>query len=84
MLLTNYESLTMAAQFSDVTLPEKHQVELLVPLADGHYNCTVKQMFDPEREESAGHGETDFIIEVQKASAPLPAWQSIPWSSVDG
>src|SRR5215216_3964121 len=25
LLLTNYESLTMAAQFKDVTLPEKHQ-----------------------------------------------------------
>src|SRR5436853_582867 len=24
LLLTNYESLTMAAQFKDVTLPEKH------------------------------------------------------------
>src|SRR5262245_26301358 len=35
LLLTNYESLTMAAQFKDVTLPEKHQDDLLVWLADG-------------------------------------------------
>src|SRR5436305_268165 len=30
VLLTNYESLTMAAQFKDIRLPEEHQANFLV------------------------------------------------------
>jgi hypothetical protein len=84
LLLTNYESLTMAAQFSDVTLPEKHQEHLLIRLPDGSYNCRVIQMFDPDGEENAGEGEPDFVLEiVKKAGKPVP-WEAIPWFDVDG
>jgi hypothetical protein len=84
LLLTNYESLTMAAQFKDVTLPEKHQEDLLVSLPDGDYTCRIIQMFDPEQQESAGDDSPDFVIEIQKATGKVAAWESIPWFKVDG
>ena len=85
LLVTNYESLTMAAQFKDVTLPEKHQRDLLVSLPDGDYTCRIIQMFDPEQEETAGDDSPDFVIEVQKAATrKVAAWESIPWFKVDG
>jgi hypothetical protein len=84
LLLTNYDSLTMAAQFKDVTLPEKHQEDLLVSLPDGDYTCRVIQMFDPEQVEAAGNGEPDFVVEVQKAAGKTATWKSIPWFKLDG
>jgi hypothetical protein len=79
LLLTNYESLTMAAQFKDVTLPERHQQDLVVSLPDGNYTCRIIQMFDPKLVESAGDGTPDFVVEVQKATGQPASWESIPW-----
>jgi hypothetical protein len=84
LLLTNYESLTMAAQFKDVTLPEKHHEDLLLSLPDGDYTCRIIQMFDPEQEETAGDDNPDFVVEVLTAAGKLAAWESIPWFKVDG
>lgn len=84
LLLTNYESLTMAAQFEDVTLPEKHQEDLLVSLPDGQYTCRIIQMFDPKQEESAGDDKPDFVVEVLKATLKPATWESIPWFKIDG
>jgi hypothetical protein len=84
LLLTNYESLTMAAQFNDVTLPEKHQADLLVSLPDGEYKCRIIQMFDPEREETARDDKPDFIIELEKTNQNLGVWKSIPWFEIGG
>jgi hypothetical protein len=84
LLLTNYESLTMAAQFKDVTLPEKHQQDLLVPLPDGDYTCRIIQMFDPEQEENAGEDKPDFVVEVLKAAGKVATWENTPWFKVDG
>jgi hypothetical protein len=79
LLLTNYESLTMAAQFKDVKLPEKHQKDLVVSIPDGNYSCRIVQMFDPDREASAGDDKPNFVIDVVKASSKIAAWESIPW-----
>ncbi|MBX3398197.1 MAG: hypothetical protein KF873_05615 [Gemmataceae bacterium] len=84
MLVTNYESLTMAAQFKDVTLPEKHQEDLLVSLPDGEYTCRIIQMFDPEQDEIAGDEQPDFVVEILKATGKPAPWESIPWFKVDG
>ncbi|MEZ6142185.1 MAG: hypothetical protein R3B84_16615 [Zavarzinella sp.] len=84
LLLTNFESLTMAAQFKDVSLPEKHQEDLLVSLPDGGYICRIIQMFDPQQEESVGDGNPDFIIEVLKATQKVAAWENIPWFNGGG
>jgi hypothetical protein len=84
LLLTNYESLTMAAQYSDVTLPEKHQVNLLVSIPDGEYTCRIIQMFDPEQDEIEEEDAPGFVIEVLKATGNTSPWESIPWFKTDG
>ncbi len=83
VLLANYESLTMAAQFKNITLPEKHQEHLLMSLPDGDYACRIIQMFDPERAESAGNNRSDFVVELQRVTNRIGAWESIPWFKVD-
>jgi hypothetical protein len=84
LLVTNYESLTMAAQFEEVTLPEKHKEDLLVSSPDGDYTCRIIQMFDPEQEESAGDDRPDFVVELLKATGKPASWESIPWFKVHG
>jgi hypothetical protein len=83
LLLTNYESLTMAAQFEHVTLPEKHQSDLLVSLPNGNYSCTITQMFDPAQQQLVGGGKPDFVVEILKTHDPLAPWECIPWFSLD-
>lgn len=79
VLVTNFESLTMAAQFADVQLPEMHQQDLLIKLPDGAYDCRVIQMFDPSNSESACADEADFVLEFTHAKGSLESWAGIPW-----
>jgi hypothetical protein len=81
VLVTNYESLTMAAQFEDVRLPEEHQQDLLVEIPNGNYSCRVVQMFDPGVAESAAPGTPDFVLEFSSESGAAAAWSEIPWFS---
>lgn len=79
VLVTNFESLTMAAQFANITLPEQHEQNLLVELPDGAYDCRVIQMFDPSTSESACTCEADFVLEFSPAKGSLESWARIPW-----
>jgi hypothetical protein len=76
--LVNYDSLTMAAQFEDVKLPEDYLADLEVPLDAGYYRCKVIQMFDPAKYISNEHS-VDFIIEFEKANENEINWIEIPW-----
>jgi hypothetical protein len=79
LLVTNFESLTMVAQFADIKLPEQHQQKLLVELPDGTFDCRVIQMFDPSNSASACTGEPDFVLEFSPAKGSLESWAEIPW-----
>lgn len=48
LFLTNYEDLSMAAQYEDEKLPQKHNSDLGLLLENGNYNVTISQLFDPE------------------------------------
>lgn len=48
LYLTNYEDLTMAAQFADDKMPAKHHSDLRIELDNGHYIVTIKQMRNPD------------------------------------
>lgn len=82
LLLTNYESLTMAAGFREVTLPEEHDRDLLVPVAPGEHACRVLQMFDPDEAAMARGEGPDFVVEVDAGATPPPPWRAIPWREV--
>jgi hypothetical protein len=79
VLVTNYESLTMAAQFEDVRLPEKHDEQHLVTLADGEYSCRVIQMFDPEQQEAVSGGVADFVVEFSRPEVLPASWSTVRW-----
>jgi hypothetical protein len=81
VLITNYESLTMAAQFADVRLPEPHHWDSLLKVPDGDYACRVVQMFDPAEAESTGADKPDFTLELIRTSDLPSVWSEIPWFS---
>ncbi|MGC3972008.1 MAG: hypothetical protein QM775_33105 [Pirellulales bacterium] len=81
VLLSSYDSLTMAAQFDDVVLPEKHEQHLLLPVPEGAYACRIIQMFDPDDFDYDDSSDTaHFIIELTKTSADVAPWTEIPWN----
>lgn len=47
LYLTNYETLTMAAQFGHIKLPEKHQENLSIELPNGKYMIKFRQLINP-------------------------------------
>lgn len=58
--LTNYEALTMAAQFEHVKLPQKHHEHLHIDLENGKYMVRFRQMENPETHQS----ESDYDFEL--------------------
>ncbi len=78
LLLTNYESLTMAAQFEDVDLPQNHESEQILKLNPGSYLSRIVQSHDPEDEsEQTGPG---FVLELVRTEGLPAPWNEIPWS----
>ena len=70
--LLNYESLSMAAQFADVRLPEAHLADLVVEVPPGDYTCEIVQLADDE----------GFVIGVTPGTGPAP-WTGPPWMDED-
>ncbi len=78
LCLTNYDSLSMGAQFEDVALPEPHDARLLLAVPAGRYSCRVVQLTDPKvKQQELG---PDFLVQLQRADIPTPPWEQIPWS----
>ena len=82
LLVTNYESLTMAAGSEDLTLPERHQVENVLNVTPGAYRCRIVQRA-LEASNWAEGAAPEFLIELLPAIDPEPAWTSIPWTDLD-
>ena len=81
LYLTNYGDLTMAAQFEDVALPLEHHTDQVIPLDNGTYNVTVRQLFDPNHYEPGSQDDAGFEIVIAPALAN-PATKfldKIPW-----
>ena len=81
VMVASYDSLTMAAQFADVRLPEAKDRDQLISIPDGDYTCRVIQMFDPNACESAEGQSADFVILLGVSTLPVPEWSEIPWFS---
>ena len=81
LLLTNYESLTMAAQFPDVRLPQKHEQGQILAVSPGCCDCRVVQLSDPETD-APFEEPVSFIYEITQATSPKEVWSEIPWGGV--
>ena len=46
--LVNYTDLTMVAQFQDESIPSLENSDLEIPLSNGNYQLTIRQMFAPK------------------------------------
>ena len=65
VFLTNYEDLTMAAQYEDEKIPANHNADLYLQLDNGRHEFQVRQLFDPEDYEYDPKGKVNFEIIVQ-------------------
>ena len=66
IFLTNYEDLTMAAQYQDEKIPAKHNADLSIDLDNGRHEFQIRQFFDPEDENYEPEGKVNFEIVMQK------------------
>ncbi len=82
LLLTNYDELTMAAQFQDVILPEPPQEDRIIPISTGMYQCRIVQTNDPTTERPSRTSPVcDFVIEIVSRTAELPVWAAVAWAA---
>jgi hypothetical protein len=85
LLLTNYDSLSMAASFRDVKLPETYQQNLVLNIPAGEYRCRIVQalapsLFGNEVSEIRERASADFFVELVTVSESLPPWKNVPWT----
>jgi len=78
LLLTNFESLTMAAQFPDVTLPEAHERGRVLSVSPGLHDCRIIQLSDP-KSNAPFEEAVSFVYEFTRTTSPSAGWRSIPW-----
>jgi len=63
LYLVNYETLSMAAQFKHIKLPEDHLTELYIELENGFYLVELRQTTKPT--EVANKEDVDFEIRLE-------------------
>lgn len=68
LYVVNYTDLTMAAQFYDVTLPEKENADCKITLPNGRYSVVVRQMFNPDELEDEPD-QTAFEIVIKEENS---------------
>ena len=79
LFLTNYEDLTMAAQFKKEKVPAKHNADLSIKLDNGIYHFTVRQMFDPNDYDYEHSGNTNFEIVIKTNVSQTSISEEVFW-----
>ena len=80
LYLTNYEDLTMVAQFADEKLPPSHQEDKYIDLPNGRYSLTIRQLYDPAHIDPDAPNATHFeIIAIPAAASPIDPIEKIFW-----
>jgi hypothetical protein len=69
IFLTNYEDLTMAAQYHDEKIPAKHNAKQSIDLGNGRHEFQIRQLFDPEDNNYDLEGKINFEIVVRTDSS---------------
>jgi len=70
LFLSNYSDLTMAAQFSDISIPAAHNADLKIELENGWYKVIVRQLFDPDNALQHFEIETDENVSFELIITP--------------
>lgn len=85
LYLVTYTDLTMAAQFSDQTLPGYGHENLFIEPDNGLYGLTVRQLFDPDRYDFERTDEALFEIVAVPVAADKTdnSIQEIFWWNMD-
>lgn len=68
LYLVNYETLSMAAQFKKISLPEDHMSNLYVEVRNGLYLVEIGQLVDPNLMDE--RGEIDFEVRLEFVEEP--------------
>ena len=85
LYLIRWGDLTMTLQFDDNKLPQEDNKDLIIPLDNGAYRVTVKQLFDPEDYDYDPEGKVNFEIyfEPQNEIPPISV-DKIAWTNEKG
>jgi hypothetical protein len=81
LLLTNFESLTMAAAYADVSLPQRHEANNVMQVQPGLYDSRIIQLSDPTTSEPFEE-PVNFVYEFTRVTEGRAAWNRIPWASL--
>ena len=65
IFLTNYEDLTMAAQYDGEKIPANHNADLCIDLANGRHEFQIRQLFNPKDYDYEPEGQVHFEIVIQ-------------------
>ena len=79
LYLTNYEDLTMSAQFEDTKIPAKHNSDLIIKLENGLYNLTIRQLFDPDDYEAEGKVNFEVVMQKTETETETEKIEKIFW-----
>ena len=79
LYLTNYDDLTMSAQFEDTKIPAKHNSDLIIKLENGLYDLTIRQLFDYENYDYEPEGKINFEIVMKKTEKETEKIDKIYW-----
>lgn len=79
LYLASYTALTMAAQFPEYGIPNRHEAELGFDLAPGRYAVRIVQRYDPDDPDAADAPPQGihFLLEFHAGEGPL--WKHIAW-----
>lgn len=80
LVVVNYETVTMAAQFEDCGVDaDKDMFRSAITLPNGDYVCTVSQLTDPTA--SQVHDGPDFHLHL--VAGRVPHWADVAWFDLE-
>lgn len=82
LLITTYDSITMAAQFKDEKVPQNHELDQVFEVPSGQYVVKVIQNFRTSEQESEkvfNQKEPHFFVSLIKAEKDIEELTKIPW-----
>ena len=80
LFLTNYEDLTMAAQFPHEKIPQRHNADLFINIDNGKYEFTIRQLFDPKDFGYVAQERTNFeVIMAADSEKQPPRFDKVFW-----